>query len=106
MAVESATDRATFLADFGEAATYRLARNGGDSAVTGIFGEAAATAFGQPGVSTTRPEFLMRADDLPATARGGEDADRLTVAGRLFSVMEILRDGTGMARLVLEERQA
>lgn len=104
MAVESASDRAAMLADFGVSITYTLA-GGGVSTIVGIYDSPADDFSGfpnAPGMIRQAPRFACRAADLPGAAAQG---DSVAVAGvaTAYRVTEILRDGTGFAQVNLEQ---
>lgn len=96
MAVESADDRAIFLAvdDFGVAATI------GGSTVNGIFDNEyieVETGAGV-GVSLQQPRFTCRSADVLAVVEGTS----ATISGVSYTVRIVQPDGTGMTELILE----
>lgn len=100
MAVESTSDRATFVStdEFGDAATYTLA-GGGVTALSGIFSTPWAEGHrNTPGLATAKPEFVCRTADLPAGAKPG---DTLAVAGFTHRVLQLRPDQTGMTEIAL-----
>lgn len=102
--IDTAGDRASFVSldEFAVTGTYTLVA-GGSSSLSLIFLEPFREAYQRPGSATTAPAALVRADDIPATAKGGQNGDSLTVSGYTFRVRVIAPDGTGMVRLTLEE---
>src|SRR4051812_36937800 len=107
MPVESAADRLSFLADFGEVGTYTAA-GGGSTSPLGIFNSPfMAALMNEVSTSDTRPTFVCRLADLPAGAQGGDAGDTLSlpaneIHGALsFTVSDLQPDGTGMVCLTL-----
>lgn len=100
MTIESAADRATFLADFGSEATWTLA-GGGSSTLTGIVEDAAGLMTGmvESGYVASGPSFLFRTADMPV---GGAQGDTLVVDGVTWKIVSVLPDGTGISRATLE----
>jgi hypothetical protein len=100
MSVESADDRATFLADFGTEVTWTLAA-GGASTLTGIIEDAAMLAQGivETGYVTAGPSLLCRTADIPT---GGAQGDALTIDAVSWKAVSLMADGTGFTRVTLE----
>lgn len=85
---------------FGESGTY--AHGSASTPLAGIFANAhaAVAPLGDwRGVSTSAPVFTCRAVALPEAAAAG---DTLTLGPTLWTVRDIERDGTGLARLIIE----
>ena len=102
MSVESAADRAVFLADFNAAAVYTPS-GGVAVSIAGVFDapfEAAGDALGAVGVSSSRPQWMCRTADLTGTIVGGT----LAFGGTTYTIVEHEPDGTGMSVLFLEEQ--
>lgn len=102
MPLEDAADFDVFFDPevFGEAGIY--AQGPASIPLTGIFANAhaAAAPLGDwRGVSTSAPSFTCRAAALPEAAAAG---DTLTLGAILWTVRDIERDGTGLARLIIE----
>lgn len=99
MSVETAADRAHFLADFGVSVVYDAA--GGPETITGILDAAfvAAGEIGSTSIATHEATLTVRAEDLPDGAAPGDTA---MVDGTAYRVREIQPDGTGMAFVLLE----
>lgn len=98
--VETAADRAAFVADFGQVATYTVV---GDLpvSITGIL-DAAFLAPAEnmgTGLASREGALLVRSAELPDDASPG---DAVSVAGAAYVVREIQPDGTGMTVLLLE----
>lgn len=96
MAVESADDRAIFLAvdDFGVAATI------GGATVNGIFDNdfiEVETGAGV-GVALQQPRFTCRTADVSGVVEGTS----ATISGVSYTVRIVQPDGTGMTDLILE----
>lgn len=110
MTVESALDRAAFLADFGQDVTY--SRPGGTaSTIRAQFDSAAgdSSGFEQSGaVVQARPQLVVRSADLPAGAGQGDRVSLVhpvTGATTAYRVVMAYPDGSGMTRLDLELAQ-
>lgn len=106
MPVESAADRASFLAaaEFGVSATYTPV-GAGAVALTGIFDNdwLDLDVEGEVGVASRSPRFLCATADL--TAAGGTTPDAtLVVAGVTYKIRVVKPDGTGMTELKLEKQ--
>lgn len=111
MPAESAADRLALLSvdEFGETATYSPAA-GAAAALRGIFNDphlGVALEGGEARTSDSQPTFTVRAADLPAGAAGGDAGDTLALAAgdlhgaATYAVIDIQRDGAGMATLIL-----
>jgi hypothetical protein len=112
MAVESAEDRLAFLApaEFGELATYTPAGGPAVLGVAGVLNDPHVFDFLQgdgPATSDSIPTFIVRSDDLPPTALGGDSGDVLDVAAtdthpaKTYQVVDLQPDGSGMTVIVL-----
>jgi hypothetical protein len=114
MPVESAADRAMFLAadDFGCLVSYQAAKTGElVPDIAGIFDNdylAIDGDAGDTGVYTTAPRFTCRSADL---VLGGQQDDTIVITsapsqpelvGRVFRCVVPRADGTGMTVLWLE----
>lgn len=104
MAVESAADRAVFVAadEFAVSATYAPAV-GGSTNIAGILDDPHLSLdFGERSpLSAARPTFLCRSADLPAGAAGGSAGDTLTIASVTYAVDDLQPDATGMTLVTL-----
>ncbi len=91
MSVETATDRAAMLADFGVTVVY------GAYTFTGIYDKAYVETAG---IADYRPTVTCRSSDVTgaSVAAGGA----ITVDGTSYTVVIIEPDGTGFTTLVLE----
>ncbi len=103
MAIESASDRAVFLAvdDFGIAATYTPS---GGSAVSlnGLF-DSGYEEVDLPGaidvsLALSRSRLVVRTADLPS---GAADGDEVTISGSDYTVKIIASDGEGITELIM-----
>lgn len=102
MSIESATDRAAFLADDGKVATYTLAA-GGVSTLTGLYDAPTGDELGfshAPAMLERRVQLVVRSADLPSGAAQGDAVSIAGVSGS-FTVAALYPDGTGMTRLDL-----
>lgn len=98
------------LRDFAVPAQHRPGGNGAPRSVVGIFDDpvdAAALASGRGArrrgefeIETVVPKFQMKAADAAAIQR----LDTLTVDGRVWDVLAVDTDGTGMATVQLGAR--
>lgn len=95
MAVESDTDRATLLADFGATVTI------GAATFTGIFRNAYIEIAGMAGV---HPTVLARSSDISTNSIVIDSV--LTIEGTNYKVKILQPDGTGFTLLVLEDQTA
>lgn len=94
MAVETADDRAIYLADFGVTVTY----SGGS--FVGIFDNAYTDvdAGGGVAISMVDPRLSCRTADVTGVSEG----DTITIGGNSYIVRVKMPDGTGMTELMLE----
>ena len=103
MAVETDTERAIFFGtdDFGTAATYTP--DGGDAVtINGIFEDdyEAIEAGGGVAFGITSPTFHARTSDVSSASEG----DSLVVSGVTYTIRVVMKDGTGLTMLQLEEQ--
>lgn len=101
MTVESAADRATFLADWGVTVTW--SRSGTPSTLTGVFDRPAIVVEGaEVGLIDGDASLLVREADLPS---GAVADDPVTVAGesQAFACLAIRPDGSGFAIVDLKK---
>jgi hypothetical protein len=99
MPVETASDRAALLADFGVQCVWTP--SGGDPAtITGIFDNEylQAEAGGTQGFAMRSAKVLVRTSDIP----GAADGDAMTIDGNNYILRIVMPDGTGMTDLFLE----
>lgn len=82
---------ADFMPDFGVTATV-----GAVSGVSGIFDNAYAAELG---VSGSSPSLLIVSSAAPSVAHG----TAVSMGGVSYTVTEVMPDGTGMTRLMLQE---
>ena len=99
MAVETADDRASFVADFGVSATYTPA-GGVSSAITVIFDNEFIPVDTGASVSFAmqQPKALAITADVLSAAEG----DTLAINGITYTIRIVMPDGTGMTELMLE----
>jgi hypothetical protein len=107
MGVESAADRASFmaLAGFGTRVTY-TPLSGSPASFNAIFDNAylAVEGGGEASVASLQPVLICRDDDLAALAAGrGVYGDSVVIAGTTYKVVDLQPDGTGMTSIVLEK---
>lgn len=104
MPVETAADRALFLADFGVTAAYAQA-DLPVMMITGILDRAhLAIDAGEGSVTGFAVTFTCRADDLANLAAGKAlPDDLLTIGWEGWRVTEAQPDGTGMVTLILRK---
>ncbi len=102
MPVESAADRAAFVNpdEFGAAASYQKAGGGAAESIAVLHLRPSARMFDGPGFSDQTPSIVVRQADLPPGAAIG---DSVTVDGIAYAVRAIEPDGTGFAKLMIEE---
>jgi hypothetical protein len=105
MAVESAADRLSMLADFGLACRITYA-TGGRKDITAILDNeyAAAELTGEVALETTVPILTARTADLSAAAHG--DAVRVTDEDGTrtnYTIRGLHPDGTGVTQVILEK---
>ena len=100
MAIESAADRAVFVADFGEAVSWTVGATA--HAMTAIFhnGTAMSDGFEGPPVLNRRATLSMAAASVPV---GGGEGDAVSVGGVGYLVKSVEPDGTGWCLVRLEE---
>ncbi len=91
MAVESISDRAAFVADFGVAVT-------GAASFTAIFGN----EYFETGNITGLHPVLSAPYDAPVTVLA--DGDNLTVDSTSYKVRRVEKDGAGWCMIILEEQ--
>lgn len=101
MTVETAADRRTFLADFGEMVTYTVA---GGTPVQ-LIGLASAawvelSELSGTGIAARGTALKVAEEDLPAGA--GQFDEVVRADGAVYRVAEPRPDGTGFTVLVLE----
>lgn len=93
MAVESDTERALMLGDFGVTVTY-----GAGSSFVGIFDSGfELVSLGEVGVASAQLRLLARSSDVDGIARG----TTLTISAVTYTLQEHQPDGTGMTTLLL-----
>jgi hypothetical protein len=104
MAVETAADRAVFLAadDFGVEAVYTPAGGAAGPTFCGLFdAPTISVAVGDEAETLdARATFFCRAADLPEGAEGGA-GDTITLGDATYEVAAIEPDGQGMTLLRL-----
>lgn len=89
-----AADLSTFLADFGQTATWNA------TSITVIFDNKYATAMpDMGGVMSSEPQALCRSTDVAAAAVG----DSFTVNSVTYTISRIEPDGTGLTVLRLRK---
>lgn len=100
MSVESAADRAAFLADWGVGVSWVVGVN--TSTLTGILHAGTVRVEGEDGngVLNARASLQVRSADVPS---GGGYGDAVTIEAVAYSVKSIEPDGTGMTVVLLEE---
>ena len=99
MSVETAADRAVFLADFGETVKFNPA-SGSRKTITGILDSIyeEVEAGGSVGVAMQQPRLFVRTADISGAVEG----DAVTVANNDYVIRVIMSDGQGMSELILE----
>jgi hypothetical protein len=99
MAVETASDRLTFLADFGQAVRWTIS-GGRSKTVTAIFDYAyeMVDAGSSAGFAVRTPRIVCRSADVV----GIGDGDTVLIDGDTFLVRVVMPDGTGMTEVQLE----
>lgn len=104
MPVETAADRAAFLADFGLTAAYTPA-GAGATTLTGIFDNdwLDLDVEGEVGVASRSPRLVCRTSDL-SDAGGSPNDATLVIAGVTYKIRVEKPDGTGMTELKLEKQ--
>lgn len=101
MAVEDADIRAIYFNtdEFGVSATVTPS-SGVASTINVIFDKPDETlGLGEAGITSHRPSITCRTADISSLAHG----DSVTVNSTNYTVAEILRDGTGIAQIFLED---
>lgn len=100
MSVESAADRAGFLADWGVSVSWVVGVTA--STLTGILhaGTVRVAADDGADILNARASLQVRSADVPASAGAG---DAVAIAGTDYLVKSIEPDGTGMSVVLLEE---
>lgn len=101
MTVESAADRATFLADFGVTVTWT--RSGTPSPLTGVFDRPSIMVDGgEAGMIDRDATLLVREADLPS---GAVEHDAVAIDGesQSYRCRTIRPDGTGFAVIDLKK---
>ncbi len=109
MGVESAADRALFVAAAGFGTAVTVTPRGGASGVSclGIFDSAylLVSPEGEGQVATLAPVLTVTADDLAALPRGTAfEGDVVRIGAATYEVTEVQPDGTGMVMLRLEKK--
>ena len=101
MSIETASDRALMLADFGVSAIFDPASTS-YTTVKGVFDNdyESVNAGGSMDFAITRPRFYCRSADVPDVSEG----DDLEVEGVAYKIRVIMPDGTGMTELLLEKQ--
>ena len=101
MAVEDGDIRSIFFNtdEFGVQAT--VTPSGGDaSTINVIFDKPDETlGLGEAGITSHRPSITCKTSDISSLAHG----DAVTVNSTNYTIAEILRDGTGIAQIFLED---
>ncbi len=102
MTVESLSDLAVYLADFGKVVTYTRA-SGAPVTMQGIYDAPGGVSSGwqdSPGIVENMPRIVVRTTDLPHDAAEG---DAVSIAGVAtpYQVRAVVPDGTGVTRLDL-----
>jgi len=101
MAVEDGDIRSIFFNtdEFGVQAT--VTPSGGDASnINVIFDKPDETlGLGEAGITSHRPSITCRTSDISSLAHG----DAVTVNSTNYTIAEILRDGTGIAQIFLED---
>jgi hypothetical protein len=99
MPVESATDRAAYLADFGDEAIFTHGTT--STAVRGILDAPTRMDDGESGAGSmmVHPSFLCAEADLPAGFTAG---DGVSVGGSPYVAKPLQPDGSGMVLVLLE----
>lgn len=94
--IETASDRAVFVADFGTSASW------GGGTVVGIFhnGTVAVDQFEGPGVLNRRATLSLPEAQLPS---GAGEGDAVTIGAVSYVVKSVEPDGTGWCLVRLEE---
>lgn len=94
MAVETASDRALLLNDFGVTVTF------GAETFTAIFDNdyEAVDSGGTVPFAMLRPRILCRSSDVSSVIVGSS----FTIGGSTYLVVVIMPDGTGMTEMMLE----
>lgn len=106
MPVESAADRAAFLAadEFGVTGIYTPV-GAGAASLTGIFDNdwLDLDVDGEVGVASRSPRLVCRTSDL-SDAGGSPNDATLVIAGVTYKIRVVKPDGTGMTELKLEKQ--
>tara|TARA_R100000541_G_scaffold35435_1_gene43696 strand:- start:108 stop:413 length:306 start_codon:yes stop_codon:yes gene_type:complete len=99
MPVETATDRAIILSDFGLTATYTPV-GGAAKSITVIFDNDYYSADGSGSVAfaMTQPKAQARTLDLTGVVEGAS----LVIEGVSYIIRVVMPDGTGMTEVMLE----
>lgn len=99
MAVETADERAIFLADFGVACSYTPS-GGTASDITVIFDNEFidVDTTGTVTFAMQQPKVLCRDGEVSNIAEG----DQMVIAGVTYIVRVVMPDGTGMTEVMLE----
>jgi len=107
MTVESASDRASMLADFGQSVTFSPGatfpnRNDETAVITGIFDNGFVEVIGDEANSyATRPTLVCRTADVLNAARNS----MVEFSDLVYKVAQVQPDGTGITELILEGPQ-
>lgn len=101
MTVETAADRAIFLADFGENIKF-VPTNSSVRTVKCIFDNIyqEMEAGMSTGISMQQPRILCRTADISGVTEG----DSLVRSGTTYVIRVIMSDGIGMTELTLEKQ--
>ena len=101
MAVEDADVIAVYfnVDEFGVQATV-TPTGGSSSTINVIFDKPDETlGLGEAGITSHRPSITCRTSDISSLAHG----DSVVVNSTNYTIAEILRDGTGIAQIYLED---
>ena len=101
MAVEDGDIRSIFFNtdEFGVQATVTPS-GGSTSTINVIFDKPDETlGLGEAGITSHRPSITCKTSDISSLAHG----DAVTVNSTNYTIAEILRDGTGIAQIFLED---
>lgn len=100
MSVESAADRAMFMADFGETLTWWVGVVPSPVLALPHLGSTRIDAEDGAGIVNARATMQLPAESLPVGAATGNQVELRSVA---YVVKSIEPDGTGMLVVLLEE---
>jgi hypothetical protein len=103
--VESAADRAAYIADFGVTVAWKV---GAAAPVSGmaLFDNGTIPQAMQDTIAAqnTRGTLTLRTADVPSGA--GDESDVITINAVTFRPKALLPDGTGMTVVTLEQDEA